>query len=164
MSRLDSAIRRLEAQRACLDLAAALIADLPGAVLELGLGNGRSFDHLRELLPGRRIYVFERQVAAHPDCVPDAAHLFLGAFRDTLPAAARRLGASAALSHGDFGSGDGWATAELARWLGPALAPLLRPGAIVASDQKLSLRGLALLPLPSSVPAGRYHLYRWEPA
>ncbi|MGH6887075.1 MAG: class I SAM-dependent methyltransferase, partial [Geminicoccales bacterium] len=49
MSRLDSFIRRLEAQRACLDLAAARIADLPGPVLELGLGNGRTYDHLREL-------------------------------------------------------------------------------------------------------------------
>jgi hypothetical protein len=36
MSRLDSFIRRLEAQRACLNLAATLIDGLDGAVLELG--------------------------------------------------------------------------------------------------------------------------------
>ena len=60
MTRLDSAIRRLEAQRACLDRAAALVRGVPGPVLELGLGNGRTYDHLRARLPGRDIFVFER--------------------------------------------------------------------------------------------------------
>ena len=54
MSRLDSFIRRLEAQRACLDLAARLIEGLEGEILELGLGNGRTYDHLRQLLPGSK--------------------------------------------------------------------------------------------------------------
>ncbi|MBM3542582.1 MAG: hypothetical protein FJX51_11085, partial [Alphaproteobacteria bacterium] len=68
MSRLDSFIRRLQAQRACLDHAAMLVRDLPGPVLEFGLGNGRTYDHLRETFPGREIFAFDRQVAAHPDC------------------------------------------------------------------------------------------------
>ncbi len=66
MSRLDSFIRRLEAQRACLNWAAELIDGLDGFALELGLGNGRTYDHLRSLFPDRAIYVCERQVAAHP--------------------------------------------------------------------------------------------------
>ena len=70
MSRLDSVIRRLQAQRSCIDHAIGLIADNPGPVFEVGLGNGRTYDHLRDLFPGRDIYVFERQVAAHPDCIP----------------------------------------------------------------------------------------------
>ncbi len=74
MSRLDSAIRRLQAQRACLDAAAALVAGLPGPVLELGLGNGRTYDHLREILPAREIFVFERRIAAHPASIPDERH------------------------------------------------------------------------------------------
>ena len=85
MSRLDSFIRRLEAQRACLNLAAGLIEQVEGAVLEIGLGNGRTYDHLRELFPGRDIYVCERQVAAHPDCIPPADRLLLGDIRETLP-------------------------------------------------------------------------------
>ena len=91
MSRLDSFIRRLEAQRACLEYAAGQIRDLPGPVLELGLGNGRTYDHLRELLPEREIFVFERAVNAHPDCIPDPAHLILGDVRATLPQARARL-------------------------------------------------------------------------
>ena len=95
MSRLDSAIRRLQAQRACLDHVCRLIAgpDSPvaGPVLEVGLGNGRTYDHLRQSLPGRPIYAFDRQVAAHPDCVPEAPFLLLGDFRDSLPAARTRI-------------------------------------------------------------------------
>ena len=48
MSRLDSFIRRMKAQRACLDWAAQAISDLPGPVFELGLG--KASDHA--LLPG----------------------------------------------------------------------------------------------------------------
>ena len=69
MSRLDSAIRRLQAQRACLDLAIERISELDGPILELGLGNGRTFDHLREHTAGRQIYVFDRRIAAHPHLV-----------------------------------------------------------------------------------------------
>ncbi len=55
----------MTAQRDCLALAARLVADVPGPVLELGLGNGRTYDHLREILPGREIFVFDRRVAAN---------------------------------------------------------------------------------------------------
>ena len=106
MSRLDSFIRRLEAQRACLNRAAELIGDLEGVVLELGLGNGRTYDHLRSLFPDRKIYVCERQVAAHPDCVPPPDMLILGDMRETLRAAVGRLGARIAFAHLDSGTGD----------------------------------------------------------
>ena len=160
MSRLDSAIRRLTAQRACLDAAAAMIADLPGPVLELGLGNGRTYDHLRAILPDREIFVFERRVAAHPDCIPDANHLFLGEVLETLPQAARRLAGQVALVHSDIGSGRPERDDPLTAALGPALAPLLRPGAIVLSDQQFTVAGWQVRPLPDDVPAGRYFFYR----
>src|SRR3989337_1351706 len=105
MSRLDSFIRRLEAQRACLNSAAQLIASVPGNVLEFGLGNGRPYDHLREQLRGREIYVFERKVAAHPDCIPPDDRLFLGDAREAIPKAAQKLGATAALIHTDLATG-----------------------------------------------------------
>ena len=63
MSRLDSFIRRVTAQRTVLDHVCGLVEALEGPVLELGLGNGRTYDHLRALFPGRDIYVFERTVA-----------------------------------------------------------------------------------------------------
>ena len=42
MSRLDSFIRRMSAQRDCLNHVADLLADVEGPVMELGLGNGRT--------------------------------------------------------------------------------------------------------------------------
>ena len=160
MSRLDSFIRRLEAQRACLDHAARLIAALDGMVLELGLGNGRTYDHLRRLFPTREIYVCERRVAAHPDCVPPAELLILGDMRETLPAVHTRLGGRVALAHLDAGSGDAAANRGLAAALTPLILPLLREGALLVSDPEITSADLAPLPLPDGVRRGRYHLYR----
>jgi hypothetical protein len=160
VSRLDSFIRRLEAQRACLNHAARLIAGLDGAILELGLGNGRTYDHLRELFPPRDIYVCERQVAAHPDCVPPADRLLLGDMFDTLPAARSWLEGRVALAHFDAGTGVAAANLALAAGLRPLILPLLREGGVLATQQEMAGPGVATLPLPDGVPAGRYHLYR----
>jgi hypothetical protein len=159
MSRLDSFIRRLEAQRACLGHAAAQIRGIAGPVLEFGLGNGRTYDHLRELLPEREIFVFEREVKAHPDCIPDSAHLILGDVRRTLPQAHRRLPGPAVLAHTDVGTGDAARNAELATWLAAALPPLLAPGAWVVSDQPLRTPTLVAQPAPAGIDPDRYFLY-----
>ena len=158
MTRLDSAIRRLMAQRACLDRAAALVADLPGPVLELGLGNGRTYDHLRARLPGRDIFVFERRPAAHPDSTPPADRLIVGDILDTLPRF--RPPAPAALVHSDIGTGDRQASLALAAALAPLLHALAAPGAVIAADQPMPLPGWTELPLPEGVAPGRYRLYR----
>ncbi len=160
MSRLDSFIRRLEAQRACLDLAAGLVRELPGEVLELGLGNGRTYDHLRELFPDRRIYVCERRVAAHPDCLPPPELLLLGDMRETLPLARAHLGGRVALAHLDPASGDRTASRALADALAPLILPLLRPDGVLVSEPEITLAGLLPLALPPGVAEGRYHLYR----
>lgn len=160
MSRLDSFIRRLEAQRSCLDWAAASIAGKSGVVVELGLGNGRTYDHLRSRLgEGRVVYAFDRQLAAHPACVPPAGHLLIGDLAETLPAFAAR-GLEVVLAHADLGSGDAEATAALARWLGPRLAAIVTRDGLVLSDQRLDAEGLRAEPLPAGVPGDRYFAYR----
>lgn len=158
MSRLDSFIRRLEAQRACLDYACAAVKDRPGVIFELGLGNGRTYDHLREKLPGREIYVFERKVAAHPDCVPCAANLYEGDIDLTLPAAVERFRGQVCLVHSDIGSGDQAMNAKIAAFLGRTLPGALAPGALVLSDQDFAIAGTRSLPLPPGVKPGRYFL------
>ena len=158
MSRLDSFIRRLEAQRACIDFAVSLARNLSGVAIELGLGNGRSYDHLRERLAGRRtILALDRQLAAHPACVP--AELVLGEFRDTLPQLARRIGRTVALVHADTGSGDEAASRAQAAGLPALLDPLLVDGAIVVSDQDMA-PGWEALALPNGVAPGRYFIWR----
>jgi len=77
MSRLDLFIARMTSQRACLNFAAAQTAGMAGPVFELGLGNGRTYHHMREIMPDRDIYVFERAVASHPDSTPPDDRLIL---------------------------------------------------------------------------------------
>ena len=160
MSRLDSFIRRLAAQRDCLGHAAGLIAAVPGPVLELGLGNGRTYDHLRALLPERDIFVFDRQIAAHPDCIPEDSHIVLGNFPDTLPGALGLIGAPAALVHADFGSADAAADEAAAAFLSKVLPELMAAQGVIVSDQLLRPDGWATQPLPEGVAEERYFIFR----
>jgi len=160
VSRLDSFIRRLLAQRAAIDHAAELMARVPGPILELGLGNGRTYDHLRERFPDREIFVFDRELASHPSSRPDEHHFLKGDFRETLPTANARIGAKASLAHCDIGSHDQEASRALAAVVARLLAPLLAPGAVVLGDQPMDFPHWQTLPLPESLAEGRYHMYR----
>ncbi|HEY5796178.1 MAG TPA: class I SAM-dependent methyltransferase [Bosea sp. (in: a-proteobacteria)] len=160
MSRLDSFIRRLEAQRRMLDWAAAEIAGHPGLVLELGLGNGRTYDHLRELLPERDIHVFERDVSPNPDSMPPTDRLVVGEMAVTLPAFAARYGRCAALIHVDVTTGVPERDRVLFAWLPGHVAALAAPDALVLSGWDLEHTSLAAIVLPEGVPAGRYFAYR----
>ena len=160
MSRLDSFIARMQAQRDCLNFLKPMIDAVPGPILEVGLGNGRTYDHLRGLFPDRDIYVFERQVAAHPDCIPPADRLFLGEARQSIPRATRQLGAVAALIHTDLGTGDHAANTALGAWLGPALDALAASGGYVLANQPLAVPRWQRQPEPPGVPKDRYFLYR----
>ncbi len=159
MSRLDSAIRRLQAQKIALEAAAGRVAGLDGIAVEFGLGNGRTYDHLREIVPDRRIVVFDRQVAAHPDCIPPDADLYLGDLFETLPVAIAALGRSAVLAHLDIGTGDKARSVALVARAAPLIAGLLAPGAVLVSDQPIEgVPGLAPLPLPAGIAEGRIHM------
>lgn len=164
MSQLDRGIRRLEAQRAGLDLAARLIRDLPGPILELGLGNGRSFDHLRERLPKREIFAFDRDLAAHPASIPDPTHRFLGELRETLPIAQERFPGAAALVHVDLGeTAPAAEVAAVTRLLAEILPSLLRPGAVVAADREIAMAAAPPLDPPAGIEPGLAFLYRLRP-
>lgn len=157
MSRLDSFIRRVTAQRAVLDYVVGLLGALDGPVLELGLGNGRTFDHLRERLPGRRILAFDRALVAHASSVPPAGDLVLGEIAET---ARLHVGIGAALVHADIEVNEAAVDAATALWLAELAPALLAPGGLVASGLALRHEALAPLALPEGVPAERYFLYR----
>jgi hypothetical protein len=160
MSRLDSAIRRLTAQRDLLNWASDRIAP-SGFVLEIGLGNGRTYDHLRSRLPGREIYVFERSPAAHPDCMPPEPYLIVGDMFETLPLFIARFGrGSAALIHIDIGTGDEALNGEVARRVSPLLETLMQPGGLLLGDRAFALPGCADMSSETGVAAGRYFVYR----
>ena len=137
MSRLDFMISRLTTQRALLAEAARLIADRPGCVFELGLGSGRTFDHLRKLLPEREIFAFDRAIAAHPRCIPDADHAILGDIRETLRFCGPRVPGKPALIHIDLGSGDPTQDLITRAWLSPLIADWSEPGTLILTDRPL---------------------------
>lgn len=159
-TRLERLLFRLEAQHRCLNWAFAEIADRPGPVFELGLGHGRTFDHMRRHLPGRDIFVFDREIDCFPDCTPDAEHLILGKLSDTLPEARRRFAGKAVLVNSDVGTYDETINAEIAAVVSAALPALLAPGAIVLSDLPLTLPKAKALALPNEVRSERYFIYR----
>jgi len=155
MSALDTLIRRLMSQRACLERAASLVTLLPGPALQIGWGDGVVYDHLREILRRRELFVFDRQIDAAGDVPPAPEHRILGDPAETLPQAWERWRREAAFAHLNF-----LAPARPAAELAPLVAPLLRPGAIVIAETLIELPGWELVTTPETARDARDHLYR----
>ena len=160
MSRLDLFIDRMVSQRACLDAAIALTAAMPGPVFELGLGNGRTFHHMRERITDRDIFVFERAIASHPDSTPSDDRVILGDVNETLVEALTRFGATASLIHADLGGHNREKNDIFARNISPLVEPLLAPGGLMVSSDRMYFETLKELPLPESAVEGRCFIYQ----
>ncbi|WP_298936538.1 class I SAM-dependent methyltransferase [uncultured Ruegeria sp.] len=156
MSRLDSMLRRLTAQRDGLNWAAARIGDAPGDILDMGLGNGRTYDHLREILPDRKIWVMDRVLQCHPDSTPPSEDFLQGEAEPML----RKLadtGRKVAMAHYDFGRGiKNEDVAEAAR-LSPSISRVMQPGGLLISGQPLV--GFEQIKGPETVAPDRYLFY-----
>jgi S-adenosylmethionine-dependent methyltransferase len=160
MSRLDLFIDRMVSQRACLDAAIAQTAGMDGPVFELGLGNGRTFHHLREKIFGRDIFVFERAIASHPDSTPTEDRAILGDVNETLVQALTRFGATASLIHADLGGHNREKNDIFARKISPLVEPLLAPGGLMVASDRMYFDTLQEMPLPQGAVEGRCFIYR----
>lgn len=160
VSRLDRMIARLTTQRACLGAGLALIADIPGPILEVGFGKGRTYDFLRRAAPSREIYAFDHDGAPSTDWGPDEDHFFAGDFRQAFGRVPARTNARAALAHCDIGSEDAARDAELAVWMAGALPALMAPASIVVSDRRLAIAGAQTLDLPEDAADFPYFMVR----
>jgi S-adenosyl-L-methionine methyltransferase len=163
MSRLDRFIKRMQAQRAlldqvCIDLNAP--GALPGAFIELGLGNARTYDHVRERLIGRRIVVFDRSAAPKHGVIPLAADFFVGDIRDTARIYVATNGQTAAVVHADLGDGSAAYNADIQSWLPDTCCLLLQPGGLVLSSTPLNDPRLRQLDVTPDATAGGYTCYR----
>lgn len=165
MSRLDSHIHQKIAQRDSINLAARRLAGSEGVIVEFGLSTGRSYSHLRERFPGREIFCFDRLDKTLPHSRPPAGCLFLGEFTDILadPAIHARFAGRVILAHLDIGSG-GPEDEVMPEFLMNRIHRWLKPGAIVLSDQDLTLEAawqLERLDTTGQVAhADRYSCYR----
>lgn len=160
MSRLDLFIDRMVSQRACLDHAAAAIAHLSGPVFELGLGNGRTYHHMCEILPPKDIWVFERAIASHPDSTPPEEQVFLGDVFETLPQAFDRWGSGVRLAHADLGGHNAAKNDDFARRISPLIEPLMAPGGMMVSSDRMYFENLVEMPLPPGAVPQRCFIYR----
>lgn len=155
MSRLDSIMRRLAAQRDGLEWAADRTKDMAGDALDMGLGNGRTYDHMRENL-SRRIWVIDRVLQCHPSCIPPKADFLEGeaeAMLDQMAAAGTQI----VLAHYDFGFGVKEKDVAEAIRLSPAIARIMAPGGIIVSGQPLV--GFTAVDGPATVAKDRYQFY-----
>ena len=159
-SRLDYFINRMVSQRACLNHAAKLTRDMAGPVFELGLGNGRTYHHMREVMANRDIYVFERAVASHPDSTPPENKILLGDVFDTLPEALKRFGPTASLIHADLGGHNLAKNDEFARNLSPVIEPMLAIGGLMVASDKMYFKTLTEIELPADAVPGRCFIYQ----
>jgi hypothetical protein len=157
MSRLDSFIARMQAQRSILNHVCRNMPLPDGVVLEIGLGNGRTYDHIREIFPDRRIIAFDRAVGSHPASTPPAEDLVLGEISETLKSVSA---GSAAFAHADIGTAYRETDAETMRWLPRCLADALAPGGIAASGLPLQHADLEQIAVPDGIDPKRYYLYR----
>ncbi len=165
LTRLERFMARTAAQRACIDDAAARVGALEGEVWEVGLGNGRTYDHLRDRFAGRTIVVFDREIAAHPECVPPDDLMRLGDFRETIPAEAAKREGRIAVIHADIGTANIEKSRAMGRWLAPLFARALAPGGFLIGDQPMDDAALAPVALADvagavSLPADAYFCYR----
>jgi hypothetical protein len=165
VSRLDSHIRQKIAQRDSIDLAARWLADRDGLVLEFGLGAGRSYSHLVERFPGHEVFCFDRRDSAHPVFCPPPDHFYRGEFETVLadPALHARFAGRVMLLHLDLGSG-GPEDEVVPEFVVDRTHGWLQPGAVVLSDQDLTLVPawrLRRVDTRGQVEhAERYHVYR----
>lgn len=164
-SRLERMIARLVTQRALLDRAAACVAGIDGPVLEVGLGKGRTYSHLRRLFPDREIWAFDYEIHAPAHSRPGPERIRLGDFRETLLTCWAEIGKPPALVHADIGTESRRADAALARFVGSVMAQRLAPGGLLLGDRDMGCAGLTCLEtpalsLPDRIAAWPYFVYR----
>ncbi len=157
MSRLNSMMRRLAAQADGLEWGNTMVDSLSGDFLDMGLGNGRTYDHIREIAPNRRIWVIDRALNCHHSCVPPKEDFLQGEAEEMLRKMAAD-GTKVALAHYDFGFGDKDKDVAEAARLSAFIKEIMLPGGVLVSGQPLvsfeQVRG------PTTVAPERYYFYR----
>ena len=160
MSRLDSFIARMQAQRDCLNFLKPKIDALPGPDPRSRPGQRPHLRSSARSLSRPRHLCLRAQGGGPSRLHPAGRPAVSGRGAGSLAKAAQKLGATAALIHTDLGTGDHAANMAMGQWLGPALDALAGPGGYVLANQPLDVARWRRQPDPPGVPKDRYFLYR----
>jgi hypothetical protein len=158
MSRLDDLICRFSAQKATLDMATEAVRSKQGLVVELGLGSGRTFDHLRKRLPNKRIFTFDYAVNTHPGCEPLQDQLILGPIEETLAGFTKQHQGEVVLIHVDLGTKDLIRDQQLMTRLSPYIDKLVMSAGYIVSDRELKISRFEPIE-PNLLMGWPYYLY-----
>lgn len=160
MSRLDIFIDRMTSQRACIDFAVEQTSGMAGPVFELGLGNGRTYHHLCEVIKARDVFVFERAIESNPASTPSADRAIVGDVFETLPQALTRFGATASFIHADLGGHNLQKNDEFARKISPFVEPLLAEGGLMVASDRMYFDAMQEVEIPAGAVLGRCFIYQ----
>lgn len=153
MSRLNDLIHRFTAQRDVLNHGLKLLEERSfgseSIAVELGLGSGRTYDHLRSALGSTPLYAFDFRVETHPGYEPPEDRTILGDILETFPRFAEKNRGRACFVHLDIGTKD--KSADRRRYVGLLgwIESITAPGAILASDRELKSSWLAPVEIQS---------------
>jgi len=156
VSRLESFRRRITAQIDGLNWALEQTSTLEGDVLELGLGNGRTYDHIRENTE-RRVWVVDRLLQCHPSCVPPEEDFLQGEATEALTRL-RTGGHKIVLAHYDLGHGDKAHDVQESLDMSRQIRAVMAPGGLVMSQQPME--GMQQVAGPASIPKDRYYFFK----
>ena len=127
---------------------------------ELGLGNGRTYDHLRTRLPDWRVVVFERNPQPNEKSWPPECDLYVGDIQHTATMFAADHGPCASLVHADLGDGSETYNEELQQWLPGVCHALAAGDGWVISSTPLAHRKLELFEWTDLGKLSHYSVYR----
>ena len=159
MSRLEDLISRFTAQKTHLDRAFSICHSQPGLALEVGLGSGRTFDHLRENLPDHQLFAFDYRVETHPGCEPSESQQVLGDISKTLPKFANDHTNQAILIHLDIGTKKYKDDIERYKKFIPSVFSMLMKGGVLVSDRPVEHSHLKPLPDLKDQGSWKYFSY-----
>ena len=160
MSRLEDLTYRFLTQQAALNRAVEMIDGLEGIIVELGLGKGRTFDHLRERLPARDIYVFDHTLSCEPEFAPPSECWVFGEITETLPRFCQRFAGQAVLVHADIGTRHREDDKSLVAFVTQTLGTLLKHQAVIVSDRPMLDTDWSALPALTEMQHFPYYMYR----
>jgi hypothetical protein len=115
------------------------IKDYSGDIVELGLGSGRTYDHLRAKAPDRQIHAFDFEIAVHKVIEVDTDHVYLGSIMETFPKFCETQDRKFPLVHLDIGTKNLDRDQALYHKLNPFVLKLINKNSIVVSDRPLEL-------------------------
>lgn len=160
MSRLEEMVARYTSQRDILNFSLDMIPVGEGLIgIELGLGSGRTYDHLREKLPEMQIFTFDRKCEIHPRIQHPGKYFIEGEITSTFPAFAKKHKDAASFVHIDLGTSQKEQDQKLYQELEPSIREILIQDGLLISDRPFSSSWEAVN-LSSLKLEWPYYLYR----